>query len=313
MNDSSNKKRETDIEKTSVVSANTTTFKAKLLEGNEAPPAIVCLIGPQGYVGKQWSLTVSDMVLGRSVESPIFIDDKSLSRQHARFAILDHEVSIMDLGSTNKTSVNGKQLPPMSPYLLKNNDQFKVGSVTFKFLEKGNVESIANRELNDRMSKDALTGIYNRAALLEKGPEALKRSEVLSEPLSLLVFDLDFFKKINDTWGHDCGDYVLQEVAALVSKKVVRGHDFFARFGGEEFVILLSGTPAKIATDVAERLRTTIEQHQFEYQGQKLPVTISIGGSSKLETDSDWQTIFKRADEALYASKNGGRNRVTIA
>nr|6HC0_B Chain B, GGDEF domain protein [Bdellovibrio bacteriovorus HD100]6HC0_C Chain C, GGDEF domain protein [Bdellovibrio bacteriovorus HD100]6HC0_D Chain D, GGDEF domain protein [Bdellovibrio bacteriovorus HD100]6HC0_E Chain E, GGDEF domain protein [Bdellovibrio bacteriovorus HD100] len=104
------------------------------------PPAIVVLIGPPGYVGKQYPITASDIVIGRSVESQVYIDDKSLSRSHAKFAVNGSEVSVIDLGSTNKTIVNGQVIPPLASCLLKNNDQIKTGNVIFKFLEKGSIE-----------------------------------------------------------------------------------------------------------------------------------------------------------------------------
>ncbi|MEZ0390739.1 MAG: GGDEF domain-containing protein, partial [Pseudobdellovibrionaceae bacterium] len=153
----------------------------------------------------------------------------------------------------------------------------------------------------------------SKGALLEKGPEAIKRSEFLNEELSVLVFDIDFFKKINDTFGHAAGDYVLKSLADIVSHKMVRSHDYFARYGGEEFVIILHATPIKTAIEVAERIRTTIESNEFQFEGNKIPVTISLGVSSRNSNESDWSAFFQRADEALYKSKQSGRNKVTAA
>lgn len=283
-------------------------------QANEAPPALVVLMGPTGYVGRQFPLTNAEVIIGRSVESQIFIDDKSVSRSHARLDVAGTEVVLMDLGSSNKTVVNGASLNPMTPYRLKNNDQVKTGNVIFKFLEKGNLEAITNQELNEKAQKDALTGAFSKGALLEKGPEAIKRSEFLNEQLSVLVFDIDFFKKINDNFGHAAGDYVLKELVAIISKKLVRGStDFFARYGGEEFVIILQATPTKTALDVAERIRTTIESATFEFEGKTIPVTISLGVASRMPNETQWEILFQRADEALYRSKQSGRNRVTSA
>lgn len=299
------------LEKTSIVASDT--FRGRLKEADEVPPAIVVLIGPPGYVGKQYPITASDIVIGRSVESQVYIDDKSLSRSHAKFAVNASEVSVIDLGSTNKTIVNGQVIPPLASCLLKNNDQIKTGNVIFKFLEKGSIEAMTNAAMYERAQKDALTGAHSKGALLEKGPEAMKRSEVLNEPFSLITFDIDHFKKINDSHGHPGGDYVLKELCRIVITKLIRANDFFARYGGEEFVLLLSGSPSKTATEVAERIRQTIEGAEFAWENKKIPVTISVGVATKLPTETEWTQIYDRADKALYQSKQAGRNRTTVA
>lgn len=299
------------LEKTSIVASDT--FRGRLKEADEVPPAIVVLIGPPGYVGKQYPITANDIVIGRSVESQVYIDDKSLSRSHAKFAVNGSEVSVIDLGSTNKTIVNGQVIPPLASCLLKNNDQIKTGNVIFKFLEKGSIEAMTNAAMYEKAQKDALTGAHSKGALLEKGPEAMKRAEVLAEALSLVTFDIDHFKKINDNNGHPGGDYVLKELCRIVITKLIRSNDFFARYGGEEFVLLLSGSPTKTAAEVGERIRQTIETHEFVFEGKKIPVTVSVGIATKLPNETEWTQIYDRADKALYQSKQGGRNRVTIA
>ncbi len=297
-------------DKTSIVASDT--FKGKLRAADDAPPAVVILVGPPGYVGKQWLITKPDMTIGRADGIDMSVTDASLSRSHAKFIVNATDVQIVDLGSTNKTQVNGVALPPMVPRRLANNDQIKTGNVIFKFLEKGNVESITNQQIFDKASKDALTGAYNKGALLDKGPESIKRADVLTEPLSVITFDIDFFKKINDSHGHPGGDYVLKELGQLMQSKLVRSNDYFSRYGGEEFVLILQATPIKTAMEVAERIRATIEAHAFVYETKKIPVTISIGVSAKVPGDS-WESIYDRADKALYQSKQNGRNKVTQA
>ncbi|MNS62490.1 putative diguanylate cyclase YcdT [compost metagenome] len=298
------------FEKTSIVASDT--FKGRLREADGVPPAVVVLIGPPGYVGKQYAITANDITIGRSVESQVYIDDKSLSRSHAKFAVNGSEVSIIDLGSTNKTIVNGQVLPPLASCTLKNNDQVKTGNVIFKFLEKGSIEAVTNAAMYERAQKDALTGAFSKGALLEKGPEAIKRSEVLSEPLSLVTFDIDHFKKINDTVGHPGGDYVLKELCNIVITKLIRANDFFARYGGEEFVLLLAGSPSKTASEVGERIRQTIESSEFIFEGKRVPVTVSVGIATKLANETEWTQIYDRADKALYQSKQNGRNKTTV-
>jgi diguanylate cyclase (GGDEF)-like protein len=297
-------------DKTSIIS--TETFKGKLKAADDAPPAVVVLVGPVGYVGKQWLITRNDMTIGRSVETEVYISDSSLSRSHAKFEVNGNDIYIIDLGSTNKTIVNGAVLPQMTKRKLFNNDQIKTGNIIFKFLEKGNLESITNQQVFEKAQKDALTGAYSKGALLEKGPEAVKRAEVLNEPLSVITFDIDHFKRINDTLGHPGGDYILKELGHLMQSKLVRANDYFARFGGEEFVVILQATTLKTAQEIAERIRSTVEAHPFIFESKKIKVTISIGVSSIIQNDN-WEKIYNRADQALYQSKQSGRNKVTVA
>jgi two-component system cell cycle response regulator len=298
-------------EKTSIVSGDT--FSGKLKAADDAPPALIVLMGPQGYVGKQWLLTEKEYTIGRAIESNIFLDDSSVSRNHARISVLQGEANITDLGSSNKTIINGATLNPNAPIKLRNNDQIKTGNIIFKFLERGNIEAMANQQLNEKAIKDALTGAFSKGALLEKGPEAVKRAEFLNEELTVLVFDIDYFKKINDTFGHAAGDMVLKELSKIVSTKLVRSQDFFARYGGEEFVIILTSTGEKPAQDVAERIRTTVEGAMFEFESKKIPVTISIGIATRKFNEVEWKSLFDRADKAMYQSKQSGRNKVSTA
>ncbi len=298
------------LDKTSIVQSET--FKGRLAAADSAPPSIVMLMGPQGYVGKQWSLSAND-IIGRAVESFVFVDDKSVSKSHAKLSIAGLEVTITDLGSTNKTVVNGAFLEPLVPRRLKNNDQIKTGNVIFKFLEQGNIEAVTTHAVYEQSQKDALTGAHSKGALMLKGPEVMKRAEVLNEPLSLIVFDIDYFKKINDTYGHPAGDYILKEISQIVMNKQVRVNDFFARYGGEEFVIILSGSPVKQALEIAERIRTNVANHDFVFEAKNIKVTISLGVATRELGQSDWADLFKRADQALYTSKNNGRNRVSLS
>lgn len=294
------------------VVASETTLNRKMASSNVGSPVLVVLIGPAGYQGKQWALQ-DGYVVGRAVESQIFIDDGSVSRSHAKIEFRENDVVISDLGSTNKTVVNGTALAPLAPQVLKNNDQVKIGNCVFKFLDRGNIEAYAQKELFEKAIRDGLTGAYSKGALLERGPEVIKRSETLGEPLSVIVFDIDHFKKINDTHGHAGGDVVLKELSRIISTKLVRANDFFARYGGEEFVLILVGTPISAAIDIAERIRKTIQESEFNFESKKIPVTVSVGVAARKIDEVTWDELFERADKALYTSKQNGRNRVTIS
>jgi len=296
-------------ESTAVVRGDT--FRQRMEDATKAPPCLVMLEGPAGYVGKQWPIDRTDMIIGRSMTSGIFVDDRSVSRSHAKVSLVGGDVFIVDLESSNRTVINDDALPALVPVKLTNNDQIKTGNVLFKFLERGSIEAHAIEQLQTKSEKDPLTGIFNKGALVMKGAESFKRAKLLKVPMSLAVFDIDHFKKINDTHGHTVGDYVLREMAAVIGTRLIRGDDYFARYGGEEFVVLLFGSNLTQATEIGERLRATIEGHTFSVNATKIPVTISVGVSTKEAQMTKWEEMFGKADEALYVSKRSGRNRVT--
>jgi len=298
-----------DLEKTSVVSSDT--FKLRIAEAGNAPPSIVLLVGPANAVGRQWPIENTDYIIGRAISAHVSVDDGSVSKSHAKLTLDGGAVTIVDLESTNKTIVNGSILLPLSPKRLENHDQIKLGNIIFKFLERGNIETVSAAQTFDKANIDPLTQINNKGALEYKGIEYFKKSQLLDTPFSIITFDIDHFKKVNDTYGHSAGDYILKEVAADINK-LIRGNDFFARSGGEEFTAILLGGDKVQASDIAERMRTTIANRTFDFQGTIIPITVSLGVSTKSNKDHSWLDVFDRADQALYKSKKGGRNQVNI-
>jgi len=298
-----------DNEKT--VIAGDTTFKGKITEAQNMPPSLVMIMGPISQMGKQWFLNKPGLSVGRGPDCDIFIDDKSVSKVHCQLFVVDQKVNLQDVGSTNGTELGGKKITPQQTYPLRNNDQVKMGNVLFKFLEKGNIESIAQQQVMDKSEIDSLTQIYNKGAYLNKIEEYFKKSRSADIPLSLVVFDLDNFKRVNDTHGHAAGDYVLKEMSAIIKSGVIRQNDFFARYGGEEFVLLMFNCPLKRAVEVAERIRSTIDQHEFMWQDVRLEVTTSMGVAT-LESDmASSHLLFEKADQACYVSKKSGKNKVS--
>ncbi len=160
---------------------------------------------------------------------------------------------------------------------------------------------------------DALTGLYNRRYMTNHLTTLRQKWEGGEKPISFLIMDIDFFKKVNDTHGHDVGDIVLQEFSARISKSV-RGIDLACRYGGEEFVVLMPDTDLAVAMGVAERLRRDVGENNFEIpkEGLSLEITCSIG-VAMLHEGEDVDSLIKRADEALYQAKRDGRNRVVSA
>ena len=155
---------------------------------------------------------------------------------------------------------------------------------------------------------DPLTKLYNRRHFETEFEKEFKRAKRYNSPLSVAIVDIDFFKKINDTYGHSCGDYVLKEIAFLMMQNF-RQTDTIFRYGGEEFVVILTETPELTASIPMERLRKNIENNSFKYNGNDIKVTISIGISSKTDCNNQVE-MFDYADKALYNAKNEGRNRV---
>lgn len=183
------------------------------------------------------------------------------------------------------------------------------------------LENILNYELLRMTSLvDPLTGVNNRRFLEQRIEEELDRSLRSREPLSCLFLDIDFFKSINDKYGHQGGDHVLAQVAGTI-KKQLRSNDVLARYGGEEFVALMSQSNQQSANEIAERIRASIESLQLRYNGQTIPVTLSVGSAtftcdantvSKPAVEIAAQLILA-ADDALYQAKRNGRNRVESA
>ena len=158
---------------------------------------------------------------------------------------------------------------------------------------------------------DALTRLYNRRHFENNFEREFARSKRYGSPLSVAIIDIDFFKKINDTYGHLCGDYVLKEVAYNMVNNF-RQTDFVFRYGGEEFAVILTETPDENAKVPLERLRKLIENTKFSFNGENIKVTVSIGVSSNINCDNAWN-MFEVADKALYEAKGAGRNQVRSA
>jgi diguanylate cyclase (GGDEF)-like protein len=159
------------------------------------------------------------------------------------------------------------------------------------------------------MSKtDSLTGVCNRRYLEERMKEEFARHKRHQRPLSLMVFDLDFFKQINDTSGHQCGDFILMSVVSTV-RASLREVDILARYGGDEFCCVLPDTPLSAAFRLAERIRGDVMKQEYRFGDKVIPVTVSIGLSAVDESIESTDSLFKNADDALYEAKRTGRNK----
>jgi len=176
--------------------------------------------------------------------------------------------------------------------------------ITFDEITK---EYIRIKELEHKASTDNLTKLFNRSKLDDVLEKEMALSQAVSSPLSIVFLDIDHFKQVNDTYGHDVGDRVLIELANIISS-TTRASDFVARWGGEEFMITLQSTDTVHASILAEKLRVAVENYSFSIVGK---LTISLGVTEYLNNESE-ESFIKRVDEALYEAKESGRNRVAI-
>lgn len=172
--------------------------------------------------------------------------------------------------------------------------------------------SFENAKLYKMAITDGLTGLITHKHFKFMLKKEIERTERSNDVFSLILFDIDFFKKFNDTYGHQAGDLVLIKVSEI-AREVFRKVDVIARYGGEEFIVILPDTDLEGARVVAERLRKTIEENELLYQGALLKITISLGVSSYPVHSREGEVLIKLADQALYASKESGRNKVTVA
>ncbi|MEM9598723.1 MAG: GGDEF domain-containing protein, partial [Acidobacteriota bacterium] len=258
-----------------------------------------------GELGRRFPLQ-GIVTVGRGSDNTIVLELDDVSRQHARFYALGDECFVSDLGSTNGTRVNGTRLA--SEYQLRNGDLIQVGGAIFKFLAGGNVEALYHEEIYRMTIVDGLTQVHNKRYFLDFLERELARAGRHGRCLSLILFDIDHFKKLNDTYGHLAGDFVLRRLAERVATEV-RREDLFARYGGEEFAIVLTESSLDESERFAERIRTGIADSPFLFDGIPLQVTCSLGIAST-DRPMDLLELIKQADGRLYRAKAEGRNRV---
>jgi two-component system, cell cycle response regulator len=258
-------------------------------------------------MGTRYSLGEKPLILGRGGDCDIRINDYSVSRRHARIQPVADGYMAVDLQSTNGTFVNDGAA---SMCKLTDGDYLRVGNCIYRFLSGGNVETEYHEEIYRLTIIDALTDIHNKRYLLEFLDRELARSARYGRPLSLVLFDIDRFKSINDELGHLGGDFTLRELAARL-KGNIRREELFARYGGEEFAVLLPETAREGAVYLSERLRRLVESQPFQYEERTYNITISLGVAETTgENTMTPQELIRMADEKLFQAKNEGRNRV---
>ncbi len=254
-----------------------------------------------------------ELVIGRTEESTVALYDESLSRRHARFTKDGGRYFVDDLESTNGTFVNGERVERAVPLDDGARIQLGVGTL-LRFSLQNDAELAVTKRIYEATVRDPLTGCFNRHFFDERLTAELSYAKRHGAPLAVLFVDADHFKQVNDTHGHAAGDEVLRRLSDLL-RESVRSEDILARFGGEEFVILVRGTLDAGVRVVAERVRAGVEALKIEFEGQHIPMTVSVGIASMgpgkpVGSASD---LLALADGALYRAKEAGRNRVEVA
>lgn len=268
-----------------------------------------CLVRiyPAGVSGSLIPLSFRRMTIGRDQSCTIEINDDFMSRTHATFELTENGYQVTDANSRNGTFVNDRRV---TSQLLQLGDQIRMGNHIFKFLSSDHVEAHYHEAVYEMMTIDALTCVYNRRYFEDAFRREVLRSQRHARSLSLLIFDIDHFKQINDQHGHLVGDEILKSMCARVRSRV-RGDEIVARVGGEEFAIVLVEASKANAQLVADSLCRLVGGAPLLESHPELSVTISIGGvySSGLDISSE-QDLIARADQQLYLAKSLGRNCV---
>lgn len=272
---------------------------------------LTLLAGPTP--GAIYRLEGTALTIGRSHTADVPISHQGLSRLHARLFRAGDAIFIEDLQSANGTFVRGQRVS--EPVRVLDGDRVQLGrAIIFKVALQDALEEQAALRVYGSSVRDALTGLYNRHFFQDRYDAEFAFARRHGAPLTVMMLDVDFFKSVNDTHGHPAGDAVLKGVGAAL-RNMTRKEDVTARFGGEEFVVLVRGVAAEQAALGAERLRRGVEVLEIPWEQSSLRITVSVGVAT-MYGDKNYASpneLLAAADLALYRAKQEGRNRVAIA
>jgi diguanylate cyclase (GGDEF)-like protein len=266
------------------------------------PPCLVMISGDE--MGRRYELGTQEVTIGRAETCTICVNSDQVSRRHATLQYILGRYYLVDMQSTNGTFVNEQKVERAK---LADGDKIRVGKTVLKYTES-HVEQRYFEHAFNLASMDALTSAFNKRYFDETFGKEVTRAQQTALPLCLVLFDIDHFKKINDTFGHPAGDAVLKNVAGAVSAQL-RDGDTLYRVGGEEFALVLSATPRDMAVQAAEAVRQLVAGLPTDFNGTRIGVSLSLG-VSELRLGDTPEALYQRTDELLYAAKRGGRNRV---
>jgi diguanylate cyclase (GGDEF)-like protein len=261
-------------------------------------------------MGEMFKIASKQTIIGRGQAAHIRMMDDGVSREHCEIQIEGDSMILHDLGSTNGTFCRGLRV---DRHVLEDGDKILVGSSTvLKFTYHDSLDEVFQRQMYESALRDDLTKTFNKKYFTDRLESEFAHAVRTKADLSLVAFDLDHFKTINDTHGHPTGDLVLSEMALAVAV-LIRVEDVFARVGGEEFAVICRGADRAEAAAVAERIRQAVASHKFSADGSDILVTTSAGVASIPDARiGDAQALIAAADQALYDAKRAGRNRVCL-
>jgi len=279
--------------------------------GRAATGAESCLVeiyGPQ--LGHRVALDRAELVIGRDPDCDLPVPLDTVSRRHARITSRAGSQLVSDLGSTNGTFLNDQPLGAQQELPMRSGDALRVGSAIFRFLCGGQLDALYREEIQRIMTIDGLTRAHTPRYFDDFLEREMARAGRHDRPLSLVVFDIDRFQRVNDDFGRLSGDAVLRQLAQLVAGRV-RREDCFARRGGEEFAIVLPESDLAAASIFAERLRRLVADREFRAGGgEPISVSISVGVAALSKEMQEPAQFVKAAEAGLAEARREGRNRV---
>ncbi|MFT7670748.1 MAG: two-component system cell cycle response regulator [Planctomycetota bacterium] len=261
--------------------------------------------------GRVYPLAVGTHIIGRSSEASIQLSDEAVSRFHTQLSVdADGHATVMDCGSKNGTLLGSRSVT-QEPVALRDGSKLHIGGAALvRFSFRDQIEESYERALYDSINMDHLTGAFNKRYFDVRNQQEIAQSSRTDRPFSLVLFDLDDFKSVNDSLGHVAGDHVLREVARIFTNEL-RSSELLARCGGEEFVVVMTQSDVAAAMVLAERLRRLLNTTKIAWKGGLISITASFGvastSSGRIQVADD---LFQEADECLYRAKRAGKNRV---
>jgi diguanylate cyclase (GGDEF)-like protein len=294
------------------------TYSGQYQRPGERRPALVFLRGE--LLAVPIPLDREQVTVGRALDADIRVNDSRASRLHARI-ITEHDTEtgltrylLKDLDSTNGTILNGKAIDQA---LLHDGDKFEIGDQLVRFEMLDEIDREFQQQIHRLLVHDELTGLLTSKSFFSELRREAARASTESMPFCVLMMDIDYFKEVNDTYGHLVGSETLEEVGAVI-KQTLRAGDVGARFGGEEFAAFLLDADYAQGMVAAERLRSAIEEHDFSAvrrgsteQPRTHKITISVGVAAFPDDGRDPIQLVELADSALYRAKRSGRNCVS--
>ncbi|WP_326541125.1 GGDEF domain-containing protein [Pseudorhodoferax sp.] len=284
--------------------------------GTATRPCLLLYSGPDA--GQRFDLEPGPQIIGRVPEAAVRLDAPGISRRHAELLVGAGTVLLSDLGSANGTWLN--EAPVNAPVALKDGDLIRVSGIVLRFHSHNSLDLLLHDKVHRQAITDSGTGAYNRKFMTDMLRQAFARARQSGRPLSVICYDLDHFKQVNDTYGHAGGDTVLRTTTDI-ARAELRDGDLLARVGGEEFTLVLENTPLAGALELAERIRATMAEFPIELpdplnKTRSRPVghrqTVSMGIAELGPEMADEQALLQAADQALYAAKRRGRNQVCV-